>query len=50
MPFPGPDIDPLWFDVDELIKQLEENESEIRLGLTKDLISVSHFLALDVFR
>ncbi|KAI4593690.1 hypothetical protein KJ359_009174 [Pestalotiopsis sp. 9143b] len=24
---------------DELIKQLEENESEIRLGLTKDLIS-----------
>lgn len=39
MPFPGPDADPLWFDADELIKQLEENESEIRLGLTKDLIS-----------
>ncbi|KAF7533327.1 hypothetical protein G7054_g7182 [Neopestalotiopsis clavispora] len=39
IPFPGPDVDPSWFKADELLTQLEENESEIRLGLTKELIS-----------
>jgi hypothetical protein len=41
IPFPAPDVNALEFDADEIVKYLEDTESEIQLGLTKDLISVS---------
>ncbi|KAI1636235.1 rna-dependent rna polymerase [Biscogniauxia mediterranea] len=37
--FPGPDIEPSTFDPDSLWDYLENNEREIRRGLTKELIS-----------
>jgi hypothetical protein len=41
IPFPGPDVDALVFEVDEIWKFVEENAREIRAGFAEDLISVS---------
>jgi hypothetical protein len=42
IPFPGPDVDPHVFDVDEIWKFLEDNARDIQAGFMEDLISVGH--------
>ncbi|XXG96387.1 hypothetical protein Hte_002669 [Hypoxylon texense] len=39
IPFPGPDVDADTFSLDEIWSYLEDNQREIRQGITKELIS-----------